>query len=94
MLLEESKNVHCVKCEASLLRGLRNAKGEPTVKTKFPTKLHPNLPQGLFYRISVYSFLLLFFFLKILFVERGEEREKEERNINMWLPLECPLPGT
>ena len=27
-----------------------------------------------------------------LFLERGEEREKErERNISLWLPLMCPL---
>ena len=37
-------------------------------------------------------------FVKILFIylflERGEGREKEkERNINMWLPLTCPLLG-
>ena len=30
------------------------------------------------------------FFLKILFIDRGEERE---RNINVWLPLVCPLLG-
>ena len=31
----------------------------------------------------------------ILFLERGEEREKEkERNINVWLPLTCPPLGT
>ena len=30
-----------------------------------------------------------------LFLERGEEREKErERNIIVWLPLTCPLWGT
>ena len=30
-----------------------------------------------------------------LFLERGEGREKErERNINVWLPLACPLLGT
>ena len=30
-----------------------------------------------------------------LFLERGEGREKErERNINVWLPLSCPLLGT
>ena len=30
-----------------------------------------------------------------LFLERGEEKEKErERNINVWLPLVCPLLGT
>ena len=29
------------------------------------------------------------------FLERGEGREKErERNINVWLSLECPLLGT
>ena len=30
-----------------------------------------------------------------LFLERGEKREnKRERNINVWLPLVCPLLGT
>ena len=30
-----------------------------------------------------------------LFLERGEGREKErERNMNVWLPLACPLLGT
>ena len=30
-----------------------------------------------------------------LFLERREVREKEgERNINVWLPLTCPLLGT
>ena len=28
-----------------------------------------------------------------LFRERGEGREEEERNINVWLPLACPLTG-
>ena len=29
------------------------------------------------------------------FLERGEVRDKErERNINVWLPLTCPLLGT
>ena len=35
-------------------------------------------------------------FLKILFIyllERGGKREKEERIINVWLPLVCPLLG-
>ena len=37
----------------------------------------------------------LTFFRKILFLERGEGREKErERNINVWLPLAHPLLGT
>ena len=37
------------------------------------------------------------FFLKILFTyfQREEGREKEKvRNINVWLPFKCPLPGT
>ena len=37
------------------------------------------------------------FFLDViyLFLEGGEEKEKEqERNINVWLPLEWPLLGT
>ena len=42
--------------------------------------------------------IALKFFKKILFalfLERVEEKEKErERNINVWLPLMCPLPGT
>ena len=30
-----------------------------------------------------------------LILDRGEGREKErERNINVWLPLSCPLLGT
>ena len=30
-----------------------------------------------------------------LFLDRGEGKEKERvRNISMWLPLMCPLPGT
>ena len=29
-----------------------------------------------------------------LFLERGREGEERERNMNMWLPLECPLLGT
>ena len=29
-----------------------------------------------------------------LFLERGERKEKEERNINVWLPLVHPLLGT
>ena len=28
-----------------------------------------------------------------LFLERGERREKEERNIRVWLPLVCPPTG-
>ena len=37
------------------------------------------------------SHLLLIYFLKVLFLERGERRE---RNINVWLPLAYPQLGT
>ena len=42
------------------------------------------------------QFLIFFFFKLInLFLERWEGREKErERNINVWVPLACPLLGT
>ena len=43
-------------------------------------------------------FIFIFYFFKrfyYLFLERGEGREKDrERNINVWLPLACPLLGT
>ena len=39
--------------------------------------------------------LHIFFFLKILFIFRQRGREGErEGNINVWLPLTCPLLGT
>ena len=43
-----------------------------------------------------FLFTYLFIFKNfILFLERGEWREKgRERNINVWLPLMCPLLGT
>ena len=38
------------------------------------------------------TYKILFIFLKIyLFLDRGEGWE---RNINVWVPLECPLMGT
>ena len=38
-------------------------------------------------------YFLIFYFL--IYLERGEGKEKErERNINVWLPLTCPLLGT
>ena len=45
---------------------------------------------------SVKGWLTLFFLNFIyLFLERRERREKErEKNINVWLPLACPLLGT
>ena len=47
----------------------------------------------------IYAFIGWFSFLKkkILFIYflRGEGREKERvRNISVWFPLACPLPGT
>ena len=33
------------------------------------------------------------FFVLFIFKDRGEEREREERNINMWLPLHAPYWG-
>ena len=45
-----------------------------------------------FYILFTYSFKNILFYL---FLERGEEREKEkERNINVWLPLAHPPRGT
>ena len=41
------------------------------------------------------NLLVAFVLEKILFLERGEVREKErERNITVWLPLAYPQPGT
>ena len=41
------------------------------------------------------TFILFFLKILFLFLDRGAEREKErERNINMLLPLVCPLLGT
>ena len=40
------------------------------------------------------SFFLFFLDFIYLFLERGERKEKEERNINVWLPLVRPLLGT
>ena len=50
----------------------------------------------IFSRFKHVTCVRTFFFLKtlfILFLDRGERREKErELNINVWLPLTCPLP--
>ena len=52
----------------------------------------------IFIIFKLFLFLIILFLKNILFIyflERGEEREKErERNINVWLPLMCPLLGT
>ena len=36
---------------------------------------------------------LVIFLINYLFLERGKRKEKEERNIDVWLPLSCPLLG-
>ena len=50
------------------------------------------------FTVSLLCFPEIFLFFKdfiYLFLERGEGREKvTERNINVWLPLVCPLLGT
>ena len=50
------------------------------------------------YLFKIQSFMsrpFYFIYLFILFFDRGQGREKErERNINVWLPLVCPLLGT
>ena len=42
-------------------------------------------------------YIILFLFLKedfiYLFLERGSEKEREERNINVWFPLTHPMGG-
>ena len=47
--------------------------------------------------VVILPFIFFIFFFKDLIylcLERGERREKEERNTNVWLPLACPLMGT
>ena len=56
-------------------------------------------PRVITLKIYAYICNILFFYFKkdciYLFLERGGGREKErERNINVWLPLTCPLQGT
>ena len=41
-----------------------------------------------------YCFVFVFIFRFYLFLEREEGKKKEERNINVWLPLTRPLLGT
>ena len=40
-------------------------------------------------------YFIYFYFFKILFIfrERGREEGERDRNINVWLPLACPLLG-
>ena len=42
------------------------------------------------------SFIFILFFKRFiyLYLDRGEGRKKEERNINVWLPLTRPILGT
>ena len=47
----------------------------------------------LFFKFLFFNFYIFLRFY--LFLDRGEGREKErERNMNVWLPLVCPLLGT
>ena len=43
---------------------------------------------------SFISIVCVFFKVLLIFRESGREGEKEERNINVWLPLMHPLLGT
>ena len=50
-----------------------------------------------YFYTSPWTFHVFLFSLDFiyLFLERGEQREKErEGNINVWLPLTCPVLGT
>ena len=43
----------------------------------------------------IWKYIQSFFLRFYLILERGEGKEKErERNVNVWLPLACPLLGT
>ena len=49
---------------------------------------------SILFTFSKNKFLDSFIFC-IIFLERGERREKErKRNINVWLPFMCPSMGT
>ena len=62
---------------------------ESTTTTK---NINLNVFYFFFNTYFVFSFLKYFIYL---FLHRGEGREKEtKRNINVWLPLAFPLPGT
>ena len=48
----------------------------------------------LFIYLFIYFVLFVFILFIYLLLERGETREKErKKNINVWLPLECPPTG-
>ena len=61
----------------------------------WPSSVSPSLRSiQLLCSPSIYLFIYLDFFKKLLFVERGEGREKErKRNISVWLCLVCPCQG-
>ena len=62
-----------------------------------PNPPGPGSPAAVSTKSRCANTLFYFFkdFIYLLFLERGEGREKKrERNINMWLPLMCPQLGT
>ena len=67
----------------------------------FPTRLSSDfwwlLLTVLSLKLCSHSSSLFFFFFKILFIlflERGEKREKERERNTKWLPFTCPQLGT
>ena len=77
--------------QACVLTG--NHTGDPLICTLAPNPLsHTSQGPFLFFKIYLCIFLLKRFYL---FLERGEGREEEkERNLNVWLLLTHPQPGT
>ena len=63
------------------------------LKRKYEAVLNRNWTAFPGNKISGYLSLFLSFFLFFIFRQRGREGERE-RNINVWLPLSCPLLET
>ena len=70
------------------------SKRKRELRTLSDTMMHHKYAINISYGRTLLSFSLKILFI-YLFLDRGEEREKERKeNINVWLPLMCPLPGT
>ena len=68
----------------------------PFFLSSFLPSIFPSFLPSFLY-LFIYFFLPSFFLSRIylfIFRERGREGEREERSINEWLPLACPLLGT